>query len=335
MDFDYLLWYVVLLRTGASQIRRNESAMQYDEILETVITELTERGYKQQRSENPEVNELALRRVELSQRIQECVLPLSQGTQDTLEEYHTAMDILSGTVSSNVNPYAADYDDINALKQIADRNRLAILLVHHLRKTADNDPLNMISGTTGIAGGADSSFILQKEKRTENTATLICTGRDIESRELFLAFSRETFLWELLQPVETEELKIPEEIILLSDFIKSASAFTGTATELAERLKLFSGTEYPPAVLKKKIIKHMDFLQKNKIAYSDKRSFERRAFTLRYDGNDGMTAGNAPANLPSLPSQPSGAEESPHVAPCLPLCGLLQGRVAGFTHGAD
>lgn len=239
------------------------------------------------------------------------------------------------TVSSNVNPYAADYDDINALKQIADRNGLAILLVHHLRKTADNDPLNMISGTTGIVGGADSSFILQKEKRTENTATLICTGRDIESRELFLAFNRETFLWELLQPIEVEEQKIPDEIVLVSDFIKSVSTFTGTATELAERLKLFSGTDCLPAVLKKKIIKHMDFLQKNKIAYSDKRSFERREFSLCHGGNDGMTAENAPTNLPSLPSQPSGAEESPNVAPCPPLRGLLQGRVAGFTHGAD
>ncbi len=63
--------------------------MQYDEILEMIITELTERGYKQQRSENPEVNELALRRIELSQQVQERVLPLSQEAQDALEEYHT------------------------------------------------------------------------------------------------------------------------------------------------------------------------------------------------------------------------------------------------------
>jgi len=48
------------------------------------------------------------------------------------------------TVSANVNPYASDYDDINALKQISDRHHLAILLVHHLRKTGDADPLNMI-----------------------------------------------------------------------------------------------------------------------------------------------------------------------------------------------
>lgn len=209
------------------------------------------------------------------------------------------------TVSSNANPYAADYDDIHALKQIADQSKIAILLVHHLRKAADSDPLNMISGTTGLAGGADSSFILQKEKRTENAATLICTGRDIETRELPLVFNRETFLWELSQPMEIDDQKLPDEIILLSDFMKSAIVFTGTATELVERLRLFGGTEFLPAVLKKKIIRHMDYLQKNKISYSDQRSFERREFTLRYDGNDGMTGENAPTDLPSLPSQPS------------------------------
>ena len=228
------------------------------------------------------------------------------------------------TVSSNANPYATDYDDINALKQIADKHKLAMVLVHHLRKSADSDPLNMISGTTGIAGGADSSFILQKDKRTENTAALLCTGRDIESRELFLGFNKDTFLWELLQPIETAEQKVDEVIFLLSDFMKSVVVFTGTATELAERLKLFGGTEYLPAVLKKKIIKHMDYLQKNRISYSDQRSFERREFTLRYDGNDGMTAENAPTDLPSLPSQPSAEEILPCVAPCPPLCEPLR-----------
>lgn len=70
--------------------------MQYDEISEMVITELTKRGYKQQRGENPEVNDLVLRRIELSQQVQEFISPLSQEAQDALEEYHTTMDILSG-----------------------------------------------------------------------------------------------------------------------------------------------------------------------------------------------------------------------------------------------
>lgn len=98
------------------------------------------------------------------------------------------------TVSANVNLYAADYDDTNSLKQVADKHCLAIVLVHHLRKTTDSDPHNKISGTSGIAGGADSNFVLQKDKRTENTAKLVCTGRDIEGRELFLEFNKECFI---------------------------------------------------------------------------------------------------------------------------------------------
>lgn len=220
------------------------------------------------------------------------------------------------TVSTNVNPYAADYDDINSLKQIADKHSLAIMLVHHLRKTGDADPLNMISGTSGIAGGADTNFILQKDKRTENTATLICTGRDIEGRELFMEFNKESFVWELLQPIEMEQLIVPDEIILLCDFVKLVVTFTGTATELADVMKL----ELRPAVLKKRIIKHMDYLSKNGIHYSENRTFERREFSLCYDSNDDMTVESSSQNLPSLSSQPSGKEDLPAVAPCAPLC---------------
>ena len=237
---------------------------------------------------------------------------------DTLQKVRKTV-----SANANVNPYAADYDDINSLKQIADKNQLAIVLVHHLRKTSDSDPLNMISGTSGIAGGADSNFVLQKDKRTENTATLICTGRDIEQRELFLEFNKKTFLWELITPVEIKQLIIPDEILHLSDFMKSVASFTGTATELAESLKL----ECNPAVLKKKIIKHMDFLNQQNISYCENRTFERREFTLRYDGNDSMTAEVSTQNLPSLPSALSGMDSPPSVTPCLPLCGLLQGEV--------
>lgn len=232
--------------------------------------------------------------------------------------------------SANVNPYAADYDDINALKQIADKYKIAIILVHHLRKTGDSDPLNMISGTSGIAGGADTNFVLQKDKRTENTAMLICTGRDIEQRELFLEFNKDNFLWELREPIEVEQKKIDELIIVLSDFIKSVGSFTGTATELAEKLKELNETECSPPILKKKIIKHMDFLIENSISYSENRTFERREFKLVYHGkseNDGMTVENLPLNLPSLPSALSAESNLATVAPCSPTCEPLTDKV--------
>ena len=91
-------------------------------------------------------------------------------------------------VANDVNPYANDYRDLGVLKELADKHQIAIVLIHHLRKMNDDDPMNMISGTTGISGAADSGFVLRKDKRSSKTATLYCTGRDIEYRELSLEF---------------------------------------------------------------------------------------------------------------------------------------------------
>ena len=109
------------------------------------------------------------------------------------------------TMSNDANPYANDYRDIGVLKALADRHRIAVLLIHHLRKLGDDDPMNMISGTTGLSGATDSNFVLRKSKRRENTATLYCTGRDIAYRELSLEFSSETHIWNLLAD-ECEQL---------------------------------------------------------------------------------------------------------------------------------
>ena len=51
--------------------------------------------------------------------------------------------------------------------------------------------MNMISGSTGLSGAADSAFVLQKHSRLANIASLHCTGRDIPDRTLKLEFGEE------------------------------------------------------------------------------------------------------------------------------------------------
>ena len=84
------------------------------------------------------------------------------------------------------------------LKKLADKRHIAILLIHHLRKLHDDDPMNMISGSTGLSGAADSTFVLQKNSRLVNIASLYCTGRDIADRTLKLEFGEEDLSWKLL-----------------------------------------------------------------------------------------------------------------------------------------
>ena len=76
--------------------------------------------------------------------------------------------------------YANDYEEIRVLKQLADELGICLLLVHHLRKQGDSDPFNKLTGTTGIVGAVDTAFVLDKSRRNADSATLYCTGRDVE-----------------------------------------------------------------------------------------------------------------------------------------------------------
>ena len=95
--------------------------------------------------------------------------------------------------------YAADYREVGALKAFADQHNVALLLVHHLRKMKDDgDPFNMISGTNGIMGAADTTMVLTKEKRGDSNATFSVVGRDVESSDTVLRFNKDTCYWENL-----------------------------------------------------------------------------------------------------------------------------------------
>nr|WP_230318643.1 AAA family ATPase [Collinsella aerofaciens] len=78
---------------------------------------------------------------------------------------------------------------VRALKGFADEYGLAILAVHHTRKTGDDDVFNTVSGTTCTTGSADSTFVLAKQGRASEYATLSLTGRDVEFQELKLRFN--------------------------------------------------------------------------------------------------------------------------------------------------
>ena len=70
---------------------------------------------------------------------------------------------------------------------------MAILLVHHLRKMGDSDPLNKLSGTTGIGGGVDSTFIMDRSRK-EAVAQLFRTGKSIQPREMELRFDETAYI---------------------------------------------------------------------------------------------------------------------------------------------
>ena len=80
--------------------------------------------------------------------------------------------------------YGGDYAELRVLKELADELGICLLLVHHLRKMNDKDPVNKLSGSTGISGAADAIFVLDKNERMERFAMLHVSGRDIRLEEV-------------------------------------------------------------------------------------------------------------------------------------------------------
>lgn len=204
--------------------------------------------------------------------------------------------------------YANDYRELSALKKLADEYHIAILLIHHLRKMSDDDPLNMISGTTGISGATDSSFVLKEKKRGSHEATLYCTGRDIEYMELSLCFEKELHCWQLTEPVEEEQIPVDPGLVFLSDFLKQIKSFNGTATELATLLEEYTGEKMLPSVLSKRLVRYASELDRAGIRISISRTRDSRRLHILCidgDGNDGNGGKNETGSVSDFVSQPS------------------------------
>ena len=136
--------------------------------------------------------------------------------------------------------YANDYEVVGKLKRLADETGVCLLLVHHTRKQQADDKFDMISGTNGLLGAADGAFLLQKERRTDNAATLDISGRDQQDQRLYLSRDEERLVWRL-ERTETELWREPPDPVLeavAALVMAERPAWSGTATDLAAALGL-------------------------------------------------------------------------------------------------
>lgn len=179
--------------------------------------------------------------------------------------------------------YAGDYQEIRKLKQIADTYKITILLVHHVRKLDDPDPLNRLSGTTGISGAVDAVFVLDRKNRSDDTALLICTGRDLEYREITLRFSKDRFVWEMIaDSAVTPELLLPQELVTFLQYMKEAEFFSGGNSELANAFNTYSGNTMEPKKLKQLMNRWREKLRELGLTFRSYRSNGQRLVDVQY-----------------------------------------------------
>ena len=220
---------------------------------------------------------------------------------DTLQRIRTA--------GNDANPYASDYRDIGVLKALADKHRIAILLIHHLRKELADDVFSRISGTTAISGAVDSSFTLVEDKRGSGKATLSCIGRDIEYRELTLERNAEN-VWELVSDSRTQpELLGGRIVILLSELMHERTEFIGTPTELSALIDPAGSEGITPKKVSRLILQSVAALSKTGISAVVRRSNGKRLIELRRAESD--DAQGTQAVDPIDPADVSGGENAP------------------------
>ena len=175
--------------------------------------------------------------------------------------------------------YGSDYDVVAKLKALADSYKVTMLIVHHTRKQQADDKFDTISGTNGLLGAADGAFVLTKEKRTANAATLDITGRDQQDQRIRLVRDPKRLVWNF-EKSETELWAEPPDPLLekIPAVLSSASnRWDGTASELCEKL----GADMKPNVLSLRLsINSGRLLRDYGIGYRTSRTHEGRRISL-------------------------------------------------------
>lgn len=179
--------------------------------------------------------------------------------------------------------YANDYQIITKLKSFTDNHNICMLVVHHTRKQTADDKFDMISGTNGLLGAADGGFVLSKDKRTSNNATLEVSGRDQQDQRVYLKKNTETLVWEL-DKIETELWKAPPEPLLerIAERVTADNPqWCGTPTELCEYLTV---DIKPNAITQKLNVNVNRLMDEHKIVYHYQRTHDGRKITLIFEG---------------------------------------------------
>jgi len=132
----------------------------------------------------------------------------------------------------NADLYGEDMRLGAALQDIAHRHGVALLVVHHVNKSLTNDPLEQVSGTTGMTGSADCILVLRRG-RGQADGNLFVTGRDVPDQDLALKFDGERGKWKLLG--EAKEFAVSRQRQKILQELKDNGP--GTPTQIAQRME--------------------------------------------------------------------------------------------------
>jgi hypothetical protein len=102
----------------------------------------------------------------------------------------------------------SDYAESTILRQLAEKHKTAIVVVHHTRKMAAENHIDTVAGTTGVTAGADAIWTL--DRLPGGDFILRIKGRDMPDKEYGMRFvDGDPFGWKVIG--EGNEIALSEE----------------------------------------------------------------------------------------------------------------------------
>ena len=141
---------------------------------------------------------------------------------------------VDGARKKGENAYQSDTRVLGTLQGFALDKKIAVVVVHHLRKSTAGsnsaDPFELVSGSMGITGVADAVLLLTG-KRGEEDSLLSVSSRDFEAKELVIMMDNGRWI---LKSTNSEEY-LEEQRYLKSPYIRAI-------VQIAHRYHYWKGT---------------------------------------------------------------------------------------------
>lgn len=182
--------------------------------------------------------------------------------------------------------YSAEYSELAGLRDLANNLGICIMLVMHMRKSRDRDPLNNIYGGGGFVASADALLLLTEERRGSESGTLMCTGREIESIEIAVRFDKEAMRWCAIGATDENSNGENKTLAAVYIYIRKKKHFEGSATELINELKSVTSDVFHPNRITRDLLEQGHQLVYYGILFAVKRNHQGRIIILHYIKDD-------------------------------------------------
>jgi hypothetical protein len=176
--------------------------------------------------------------------------------------------------------YANDVAELAVLKQLSQELGISIIVVHHTRKGInDGNPLEKVSGTTGLTGTADTILVLDRNINNSK-AKLSCVGKDIGAEELNLTFDSDTLTYRMAN--ETNPNIIPQALARFIQSVIADGGFEGDNSAFEAWLRDRVDLNISVSKMRHLTSSHKDMLGSLGITIESQRRGEARGVKVKY-----------------------------------------------------